>query len=343
MPLNDIQGQPRAVETLTSALGRQQVHHAWLFMGPEGVGKEMTAVALAQALVCTDKPFQGCGKCAACTRVTKRNHPDVTWLMPEVEMIDRGMAGRSDFSETPSRDIRIEQVRRLQERLAFRALEAPHKVALIITAHAMNHPAQNALLKTLEEPPKNTVLILVSSAPDKLLPTIRSRCAKAHFGPLPQELIASLVKAHAKKGMDDALAAQVAAMSSGSLARALSFNAASLEKRKALIESFERLHEGDASGWLALAEAWSGDKDTVENSLELLRVWLRDVAVAQVGGTGLINADLAPLAADAVKKVSPARLQRRLQLIDEARNAIIARNGQAKLQLERMFIEMFAA
>ncbi len=343
MSLRDVLGQPRAVDALRSALEKRQVHHAWLFMGPEGVGKELAGVALAQALVCPEQPFEGCGVCAACARVGKRSHPDVTWVMPEAEQVERGLAGRSDFTNTPSRDIRIEQIRKLQERLAFRALEAPHKVALLVSAHAMNANAQNALLKTLEEPPRDTVLVLISSAPDKLLPTIRSRCTRAHFGPLPEALIASELKARAKKDLDDALAAQVAAMSSGSLARALSFNPAALARRREQIEAFEQLRADDASGWLALAEAWAGDRETAEAALEVLRVWFHDVAVSQVGGDRLVNADLRELALEAGARVSPARLQRRAGLVDEAKNAITARNGQVRLQLERMFVEMFAA
>lgn len=343
MSLEDVQGQPRAVEALRSALAKQQVHHAWLFQGTDGVGKELTAASLAQALVCPEKPFEGCGHCAACKRVMNRNHPDVTWLMPEAEQVERGIAGRSDFTNTPSRDIRIEQIRKLQERLAFRALESKYKVALLVTAHAMNQNAQNALLKTLEEPPKDTVLILISSAPDKLLPTIRSRCAKANFGPLPTELIAAKVKASAKKGMEDALANQIAAMASGSMARALSLDPKTLEARKDIIESFEKLVPQDASGWLTLAEQWSDERATAETSLEVLQVWLRDVALTQVGSDALVNADLKELAATAAARISPARVQRRTQLIDEAKNAITQRNGSTRLQLERMFIEFFLA
>lgn len=343
MSLEDVQGQPRAVDALRAALAKQQVHHAWLFQGPDGVGKELTAVALAQALVCPERPFEGCGVCAACTRVANRNHPDVTWVLPEAEQVERGLAGRSDFTNTPSRDIRIEQVRKLQERLAFRALEAKHKVALLVTAHAMNQNAQNALLKTLEEPPRDTVLVLISSAPDKLLPTIRSRCAKASFGPLPAGLIAGKLKASSKKGMDDALANQIAAMASGSMARALSFNPATLERRRELIEAFEKLVPQDASGWLTLAEQWAEDRATAEASLDVLQVWLRDVALTQVGSEALMNADLKELAVQAAARISPARVQRRAVLIDEAKNAITQRNGSVRLQLERMFVEMFMA
>ena len=341
MSLSQVEGQARAIEPLKRALASKAVHHAWLFQGPDGVGKELAAVGLAQALTCPEAPFEGCGACSSCLRVAKRNHPDVTWLMPEDELVNRGLAGRSDFTHVPSRDIRIEQIRKLQERLAFRSLEARYKVALIVTAHAMNPPAQNALLKTLEEPPKDTVLVLVTSAPDKLLPTIRSRCAKAQFGPLPAPLVAKLLQARRK--VDDATAAQLAAMSGGSLSRALTLDVDALAERKAIIEKFEALVRTDARGWLHLAEELGEDRATAEAALDVLQAWLHDVAVAQVGAGELVNGDLAALATAAAAKVTPAGVQRRAVLLDEARNAITARNGAIRLQLERMFIEMFSA
>lgn len=340
MPLVDVKHQDQALHALGRALASQQVPHAWLFSGPDGVGKELAALSLAQALLCTEAPFVGCGKCAACTRVAKRNHPDVTWLMPEEELVRRGLAGRSDFSATPSRDIRIEQVRRLQDRLAFRALEGRYKLALIISAHGMNANAQNALLKTLEEPPRDTVLVLVSSMPDKLLPTIRSRCSKATFGPLPSAFIAERLKA-AKK-LDESVAAQVAVMAGGSLARALELDVKTLSRRKELIERFEALVPGDARGWLALAEDLGEDRATADGAIDVLSVWFRDVAISQAGGQDLVNTDLAALAVTAAGRVTPAGLHRRVTLLDEARNAIVQRNGAARLQMERLFIEMFA-
>ncbi len=118
-------------------------------------------MGMAQALVCPEAPMVGCGRCAACTRVTRFHHPDVLWLMPEDESVRRKLAARSDFDHVPSREIRVDQVRRLQERLALRPLEAPRKVVLLLPAEAMNPQAQNAFLKTLEEPPPDTVLLLV--------------------------------------------------------------------------------------------------------------------------------------------------------------------------------------
>ena len=343
MALSDVQSQEHAVSALNAALGKKQVHHAWLFHGPDGVGKELAATGFAQALVCHKQPFVGCGTCADCTRVARRNHPDVTWVMPEAEQVERGLSGRSDFTNTPSRDIRIEQVRQLQERIAFRALEAPHKVVLFVSAHAMNQAAQNALLKTLEEPPRDTILVLITSQPDKLLPTIRSRCAKAAFGPLPIAFIEAKVKAVAKKGMDDALAHQIAAMSSGSLSRALALDPKSFAQRKETIEAFEQLTPQDASAWLTLAEVMGEDRVSAEAAIDVLQIWFRDVALAQVGSESLVNSDLLPLATQAAARVSPAGLQRRAGLLEEAKNAITQRNGSTRLQLERMFVEMFTA
>lgn len=340
MTLREVKGQEKAVAALRAALAKGVVHHAWLFTGLDGIGKELAAVGLAQALLCTEEPKEGCGHCAACKRILKRNHPDVTWLMPEDELVRRGLAGRSDFDRTPSRDIRIEQIRGLQERLAFRPLEGDTKLALLVGAHAMNPSAQNALLKTLEEPPRGTVMVLISSAPDKLLPTIRSRCAKANFGPLPSDVIEERVQSLSK--MDAATAKQVALMAGGSLRRALELDTKTLTKRRELIEAFEALERTDARGWIALAETLAEDKTKAEAALEVLAVWLRDVAVAQVGGQ-VVNADLSGLATKAGQRISAAGLARRAHVLGEAQNAISQRNGATKLQLERMLIEMMAA
>ncbi len=336
-----LQGQPRAVASLKAALERQQIAHAWLFEGPEGVGKELAALLFAQALTCPKQPMVGCGECSSCKRVERRNHPDVTWVLPEDEQVQRGWAGRSDFDHTPSRDIRVEQVRALQERLSFRALEAKHKVALLTPAHAMNPQAQNALLKTLEEPPRDTVLLLVTSAPDKLLPTIRSRCAKAPFAPLPEAVVAGLLKP-LKPKLTEEQAAQAALMSGGSLSRAVALDAEALSVRREVIERFEALQRADARGWLAWAERFGGARADAELALEVLTTWQRDVAATQAGGTRLVNGDLAALAQQAAQKVSPESLHRRSALIDEARNAITQRNASVRLQLERMLVEMMA-
>lgn len=341
MALSQVLGQERAVAAISSTLESGHVSHAWLLVGPAGVGKELTAMSLAQALVCEAQPMKGCGACATCRRVEHANHPDVTWVRTEDELVRRGILGKSDLDHVPSRDLKVEQVRQLQERLAFRPLEAKWKVAVLTPADALNHQAQNALLKTLEEPPRDTVLVLVTSAPDRLLPTIRSRCARVQLGPLPEKVIAD--KLAAEKKLSAADAQLLARMAQGSLARAFALDAGAGKKRRETIERFCALDPKDARGWLALAEQLAEDRVTAEAALEVLSVWLHDVTVARAGGGELVNADLAPLAAAQAAKLSPASLARFGRLVDEARNAISARNGGIRVQLERMFIEMFAA
>lgn len=337
MTLASVVGQPRAIDSLQAALRSGAVHHAYLFAGPEGVGKELAAVGLAQALTCPEQPGVGCGTCASCTRITKGLHPDVTWVMPDEERVARGLAGRSDFTGTPSREIRVEQIRQLQERLALRGLESPRKVALIASAQAMNVQAQNAFLKTLEEPPSDTTLILIASAMDRLLPTIRSRCSKVHFGPLPVDLVAQRVQQERK--LDPSTAALAAVMSGGSLGRALRLDVRALAQRKEIITRFEALKPDDALPLLRFAEEYGSGREDAEQALALLSVWTRDVARTKAGAGGLANLDMGDLAREVAARIHEGELHRRHGLIERAQGAL-ARNGSPRLQLERMLLDM---
>src|SRR5688500_1138562 len=108
MTLAAVQGQPRAVQVLEAALAHRTLHHAYLFVGAEGVGKELAAKAFAQALLCADAPFRGCGRCGSCERVVRDRHPDLALLAPEETLVARGLMARADLAGTPSRIIRVE-------------------------------------------------------------------------------------------------------------------------------------------------------------------------------------------------------------------------------------------
>jgi len=338
MALDDVQGQPRALEALRGALRTGSIHHAWLFGGPEGVGKELTAVGFIQALLCESAPNAGCGACATCARVTRRNHPDVTWVLTEDEQVRRGYAGRSDFTNTPSREIKIEQIRKLQERLSFRALEGRYKVAVVVAAEKLNAPAQNAFLKTLEEPPAGTILLLVAAGLDQLLPTLRSRCSRVHFGPLPRELIVQRLRAERK--LDEAQAAFVTELSNGSLGQALALDVDSLQGRRELIESFEAVGLHDLGTLTRFAERHGASREEAEAALRLLQFWTRDVALARAGGGRLANADLHELAVRVAGKISDADIHRRDRLIDEAIGWVSRRNASPRLQWESLLIRI---
>lgn len=336
MALAAVEGQQRAVEALRSALRLDSVHHAYLFGGPDGVGKELTAVGFVQALFCPQAPEEGCGACSTCLRVAGGNHPDVVWVMPEAEQIARKRAGRSDFTGAPSAFIRVEQVRALQERLAYRALEGTRKVALLLEAHQLNAQAQNALLKTLEEPPGEATLILVTASPDRLLPTIRSRCAKIPFGPLPLEVVARHLKTAHR--YEPAAASLAAAMGGGSLARALAVDLEGLGARREVIQHFEEVRAEDARTVLRFAERFGASREDADACLRILGLWVRDLALVRGGGSAVAHRDLEDLLAQAAPRHPLEELLRRERLIEQAKLAISSRNASAKLQLERLMI-----
>src|SRR5260221_6869621 len=190
MSWNEIGGQDRAVRLLRGALIREQVHHAYLLAGPAGVGKEVLARTFALAANCEapDPEVRPCGVCGHCKAIARGNFPDVMWVMPQAEMIARGLLTRADLENAPSKEIGVDEVRALAKRLSLAALRGRRKVAIVVPADALNERAQNTLLKTLEEPPRDTTFLLISTNPDALLPTIRSRCARVQLVPLPLEL-----------------------------------------------------------------------------------------------------------------------------------------------------------
>lgn len=337
MTLDSVQGQPKAVESLRAALRNGAIHHAYLFAGPEGVGKELTALAFTQALFCETAPGEGCGQCSACGRVARGNHPDLSWLVSEDGQIQRKLAARSDFTHTPSGQIRVEQIRKLQERLSFRPLEASRRVVLVVDAHLMNEAAQNAFLKTLEEPPVGTVIILIAANADTLLPTILSRCSRTHFGPLPQALIAGRLEKERK--LEPGLARLVSTLAGGSLSRALAFDVDALAERAELFQRYEAVTLESAASLLSFAELYGSSREDATAALELVLVWLRDLALVKAGNDDAANADLLPALKEAAEKRTDVELHRRRQLISKTLEVMDENNAGARLQLERLLID----
>jgi len=196
MPFRDVIGHRRIVELLSRSVARDALPPSLIFAGPAGVGKRLTATAVAQAINCLQPgdglktvpyplpvgnglqavPFDACAACTACTRIARGIHPDVLVLEPS----DNG-------------SIKIEQVRDVVERAAYRPFEGKRRVVIIDGADALAPAAQNALLKTLEEPPSLSAFILVTARPDVLLPTVLSRCPRLTFRPLsPNEIADAL-------------------------------------------------------------------------------------------------------------------------------------------------------
>ena len=296
--LSRVLAQDIAVSTLKRALTGGRVHHAYLFDGPDGVGKEMTAFGLAQALLCEKREAlaaDACGACSACTRALMR--PGVTGdrkeaarrpLHPDIVILERGLYEPSQIGRrtAETQDISIDQVRTLVlARAAFGPHEGHAKVFILRRADELSISAANALLKTLEEPGKNTYFVLLTSQADTLLPTIRSRTQRIRFGPLPDDVVAKLLT---EGGVDAARALEIARLAGGSVAAGAALADPELTKERDAFVSraLAALAASDLGLALDLAEDAKKQKDTVPACLMALAVVLASRASAAVSEPG---------------------------------------------------------
>lgn len=246
-------GQEAAVTALGEALGSDSPGHAWLFVGPEGVGRRLAASAFAAALNCASGGM-GCGACSSCAKVLRWTHADVHLIAPEGQqiLVDQIRGSATDRGVIPE---------------AYRsAIEGATKVFVIEDAAQMNLHAANALLKVLEEPPAGVAFILVTADPDALPETVVSRCRRVDFVPLgPTAIRRVLIEQH---GLDAERAAWAARVG-GNLARALrlSFDPAAAARRSAHLDLPLRLAAGDLAEAIRAAEEIRGEAEDAAAAL----------------------------------------------------------------------------
>jgi DNA polymerase-3 subunit delta' len=285
MGFSEIIGHERPLEILRQALGNGRLHHAYLFVGPEGVGKRTVALAVAKAAHCDEAPADFCDRCANCARIQHGNHPDVRLV--------ETLAGKKEIS--------IQQVRAIERELNFRSFSGQKKIAIIDPATSMNISAQNALLKTLEEPPQGSLLILIAPNAGGRLPTLRSRCLRLPFAPLSPQAVTGFLTAH--KGVAKEAARFLSAMSMGSLGAALKLDQGEwLAERQGWAEMLSTLTVGDYRAASAGAEAIAGNKEESLRFLAWAETWYRDLLVYAVtkNSEEIVNLDmLAPIQSQA--------------------------------------------
>jgi DNA polymerase III subunit delta' len=245
----DLLGQPTVVSAVTHALRMQRLAHAVLFCGPDGVGREHCARGVAAALLCERSvlPF-GCGGCRSCKRAWAGQHPDLVEVMSEAEAQRRG---RPSDGQKASRDIRVDEIRALNAVLQQRPYEGRSRVVIIVEAQMMNERAQNALLKSLEEPvPGNHIFLIIPHA-RSLLPTIASRSQQLAFRPLTPEVVAEILR---RRQVPDA---------DGRARGATSMSAALADPATGATAIADGLSASTSSDALAAAEAAGKDRGEV--------------------------------------------------------------------------------
>lgn len=251
MSLRAVLGQKKALHLLLNTLKTGRVPSALLFTGEPGIGKRYTAFNYAKALNCVTLSDDSCDSCPSCKKIDSGIHPDVISIGPE-----RG-------------EIRIEEIRSIEEALSFRPFEGKRKVVIIDEAEKMNQSASNAFLKTLEEPPPGSVIIMITSSPDALLPTIRSRCCKVDFSPIPERDAESIIRKILPENYDLKTFVRISMGRPGLITSSDSFR-----ERERLFSIMVAMLEGNHQP--------SKDREELEVFIEYLIPIIRDMAVYKV-------------------------------------------------------------
>ena len=258
---SEIVGHEQIKEHMQAAIRDKKPFHAYLFQGEEGVGKEALARTFAAGLQCqsesTDKP---CKECVSCRQMESGNQPDVIWVTRE-----KASLGVDEIRE------------QLCNTMDIKPFSSPYKIYLVPEAEKMTEAAQNALLKTIEEPPEYGIVILMTSNISALLPTIQSRCLTMEFRPLSTAVVESYVKEHCQ--VPDYQARASAAFAQGNLGKAMRYAKSEdfIERKDHIISLLRHVEQMDLSEMLAVIKDLGTRKDEVRDYIDLMVLWYRDV------------------------------------------------------------------
>ena len=331
-------GHAAPLAGLEHAIASGAPAHAWLFAGPQGLGKHATALEFAAALNCTGQAAP-CASCRPCLDTLGGRHPDVELITPG------GICDEPDHKDhSDSRMVRICQVRRLERVLSLAAYNGGRRVAIVDAADTLLAEAANAFLKTLEEPPPGSIIVLIAERPERLPETVLSRCVRLDFRPVERD---TLVEVLHSRGADRPAAEALASAAAGRIGwglRALE-DPSLLEERQRMLDDAMRLaHAGRVArfAWARQAQG-RGSDDARERYLRELLVWetwWRDVLLYSAGAQeGAINQDRATVLSQEGKMYEPAEIVAFLQSLLKTRELMQA-NVDPQLALENLTLDM---
>lgn len=354
MRFRDIIGHTTQKEALAQTIERDRVHHAYLFTGPDGIGKRRVAYAFIARMLCTNPDPSGdsCGQCRHCKRIaetplwyserspfgTKDDAPELSPRHPDVLTL----VAHGQF-------IKIAQVREALRVIPFQPVEGAYRVVVIDEAHLMNDEAANALLKTLEEPPSKTRFIVISSQPENLLVTIRSRCQRVAFARLNTEELREVL---VRQGVETDLHEELVRLAGGSAKVAIGLAKDPVVKLWGpLAERLTQVATATASGPRTLAPvhelaavlAEISDRDAIFDRLaQLLRDLLLLRTGASQGGAALFHGALYERLQVWARQLNIESIAHRLELVEDTRLLTKTFNLQARLAYERLLLAMMA-
>jgi DNA polymerase III subunit delta' len=321
-----ILGHEWAVDLLSRQIANNRLHHAYLITGPSGVGRRTLTVELAKAVNCPSPPAPGhsCGVCSTCTRIEKMQHPDLSVVQAEQE----------------GATLKVEQVRSLQHGLSLSPYEARYKTALLLRFEEAHPSASNALLKTLEEPSPQVILILTANSAENLLPTIVSRCAQIRLKPVPAPVIQEgLVSRWSVPEEQAGILAHLCSGRPGYAVR-LFQDPGMLDRRTGWLDDHAALLESSRSARFRFAEGLAKDKESARQALMVWLSYWRDVLLLSAGTSiPITNQDRCREIEELARTIDMGDAHR-IVLDIENTLRLLDRNANARLALEVLWLNL---